>query len=139
MGKISKKKSKSNKADVGVTSLSCTIASYATDSAIVPRSTKGCIFCWICLDENHCSTEDPLVRDCSCGGSAGWGHLNCIIQYARQKSKEIGEGNIGDEVDWTNPFVHCPNCHQFYSRRLKKDLADELVSFVKTNNPVTHL
>lgn len=36
--------------------------------------------CYICLDLG----AGPLVRACSCRGSAGWVHLECLVNYARR-------------------------------------------------------
>ena len=132
MGKKSKKKSKSNKSAVTSTSSTPDAAIATLDNLYPPYPVPPeDASCWICLDENH-STEDPLVRDCSCRGSAGWGHLNCIIQYARQKSKEIGEGGNEKQEDWTHPFILCHNCHQIHNKRLMVDVANELVLFAQT-------
>ena len=140
MGKKSKKKGKGNKS--GATSSSSALSPNTTDVSIIsldnlyppyPVPPKDAD-CWICLEDNH-SAEDPLVRDCSCRGSAGWGHLSCITQYAQQKSKEFGEGNTVRVFEWMRPFSSCPNCHQLYNKRLTIDLANELVSFTRRNMP----
>jgi E3 ubiquitin-protein ligase DOA10 len=45
--------------------------------------------CYICLDEGPDEEGKPLVRDCSCrGDTAGFAHLSCIIEYAKQKKKK---------------------------------------------------
>ena len=34
------------------------------------KISKASASCWICLEERHNDTEEPLVRDCSCRGDA---------------------------------------------------------------------
>ena len=69
--------------------------------------------CWICLEEGPDETGAPLVRDCSCRGSAGFAHLSCLVKYAETQSKNAFErafesGAI-DYVAMVEGFKKCPN------------------------------
>jgi len=45
--------------------------------------------CWICHDEGTDELGEPLRRDCSCRGlDSGFVHLSCLVEYAKQKTKQ---------------------------------------------------
>ncbi|KAL7553639.1 hypothetical protein ACHAWF_016944 [Thalassiosira exigua] len=103
------------------------------------RRCKGCIVaneplklqprpkpsCFICLGEGEDETGAPLRRDCSCrGDAAGFAHLPCLVQYAKQKSAE----NFAQTKQWTT----CPNCLQEYGAKLALDMVSQYISFVET-------
>ena len=67
--------------------------------------------CYICLGEGPDEKGNPLVRDCSCRGSAGWAHLQCLFDYAEQQS--VG-GRKRDSGKLIKAWTACPNCHQRY-------------------------
>jgi hypothetical protein len=89
--------------------------------------------CYVCLDELDESNK-PTVRNCSCrGDAAGFAHLSCIIKYAEGKSTEAL--NSSAENKFTEPWIICPNCHQFYCGKLALDLANAFVEFVEREYP----
>ena len=83
--------------------------------------------CYFCLDEGLDESGKPPVRDCSCrGDSAGFAHLSCMIEYAKQKSNQAA----GKDFDkFTEPWYHCPNCKQLFKSQLSLDLTSAFVSF----------
>ena len=85
--------------------------------------------CYFCLEEGSNEVGgEPLVRDCSCRGDSGFAHLSCIDKYAKQKSKQAGNGDLNA---FALPWTHCPNCHQRYQNQLKLDLSSAFVSFAE--------
>ena len=83
--------------------------------------------CYFCLDEGLDESGKPPVRDCSCrGNSAGFAHLSCMIEYAKQKSNQAA----GKDFDkFTEPWYQCPNCKQQFKSQLSLDLTSAFVSF----------
>ena len=85
--------------------------------------------CYFCLDELD-EAGMPLVRDCSCrGDSAGFAHLSCIVQYAKQKCK-LAQGT--DLSSYLEPWITCLGCKQMYQNQLSHDLTSALLSFTET-------
>ena len=96
--------------------------------------------CWVCLDgdgdcnswmtswrqwmNNNNSTDkvEPLRRDCSCRGLAGYAHLSCLAEYAML--------NQNDLVHWDDQQYHklrtlwteCHVCKQPYQNELSMDM-----------------
>ena len=91
-------------------------AEAKADAENAPRSANGdgnAPSCWICLEEGPDDTGAPLVRDCSCRGSAGFAHLSCLVKYAETQSRNAFErafesGAI-DYVAMVEGFKKCPN------------------------------
>lgn len=94
----------------------------------------GVAACYICLGEG--TDEDsgePLRRDCSCRGSdAGFSHLSCLVEYAKQKSMSW-DGKYSHSFQ--NPWIRCFRCDQLYQNELANDMASEFVSFVGREYP----
>ena len=90
-----------------------------------PPSPPGAT-CWICLDDTG-----PLVRDCSCRGSAGFAHRSCTVEYAERKTRDRCD-RVADTPD-EDPWRKCPNCRQPYRNELAHDLATERVRFAEEN------
>ena len=83
--------------------------------------------CWICLEEGPDDSGQPLRRDCSCRGSdSGYGHVSCIIKYAKEKSMVSNS---------SEPWSTCPNCNQKYQHDLAFDLADAALSYIEQRCP----
>ena len=96
----------------------------------------GAAVCYICLEEEGADTkvENPLVRDCSCrGDSAGFAHLHlpCIIQYAKEKSKQANGMSPAALTAFTVPWQTCPNCKQPYKNKLSLNLTSAFILFAK--------
>jgi hypothetical protein len=84
--------------------------------------------CWICLDEESDEAGNLPVRNCSCRGEdSGYAHLSCITKYAEQKSRE----NWDVLLEFTRPWVECPNCKQLYIGQLRIDLCDGYLKFIQ--------
>ena len=91
--------------------------------------------CWICLAEGPDESGEPLGRDCSCRGGSGFAHLSCILEYAKQKSRQWDESEEDPGFELTEPWRECPNCHQKYQNDLADSLADECLSFAEEKYP----
>eukprot|EP00571_Detonula_confervacea_P002527 CAMPEP_0172319320 /NCGR_PEP_ID=MMETSP1058-20130122/37344_1 /TAXON_ID=83371 /ORGANISM="Detonula confervacea, Strain CCMP 353" /LENGTH=454 /DNA_ID=CAMNT_0013034333 /DNA_START=28 /DNA_END=1393 /DNA_ORIENTATION=+ len=76
-----------------------------------------------------------LVRDCSCRGESGFGHLSCIAKYAERKYQDSDQDDNQDSLE---TWETCPNCNQYYQHELRLDLADALLAFLESfpNHPV---
>ncbi len=91
--------------------------------------------CWLCLEEGPHESGEPLVRDCSCRGSAGVAHISCIINYAQSESRRIYERDAvycSGPLKCIGPFYRCPNCKQTYQNDLRKTLAKVCIEFVES-------
>lgn len=102
------------------------VSSDASDPRRAPPGAQ----CWICLEGPADGNDEPLRRDCACRGSDGYVHLGCFSSYAARRSEEIwcGEREAGPNMDWlafARPWESCPNCHQYFSGRLRLDIARE--------------
>jgi hypothetical protein len=95
-------------------------------------SIDGEAVCYLCLDGGvDESSGQPLRRDCACRGTdAGFVHLSCLAGYAETKSKQTNK-----MVEFVDPWVECPSCHQVYQNELAVDIATEFVSFVRRQYP----
>jgi len=95
----------------------------------------GAAVCYICLEEegaDDTKVENPLVRDCSCrGDSAGFAHLPCIIQYAKEKSKQANDMSPAALTAFAVPWQFCPNCKQLYKNKLSLNLTSAFILFAK--------
>ena len=99
--------------------------SYLSTLTLAPRDAA----CWICLGEGD-DTDGQLRRACACRGeSAGFAHLSCLAEYAKQKCKVVPDWMA---ADFTTPWVYCSNCEQPFMGTLGLDMANEFVSFVET-------
>ena len=96
---------------------------------IMTSNDDGEAVCYLCLDGGVDDAGQPLRRDCACRGSdAGFVHLSCLTNYAASKSKQA-------KPEFVDPWLECPNCHQFYQNELGIDIATEFVSFVRRQYP----
>ncbi len=84
--------------------------------------------CYICLDEGPDEAGKPLVRDCSCRGTAGFAHLSCNIEYAEQKSKQADDS---DPADFATPWATCNSCKQPFQNQVSLDLSSAFDSFAE--------
>jgi hypothetical protein len=87
--------------------------------------------CYLCLDAEADENSQPLQRDCSCRGTdAGFVHLICLTNFAASKSKQARDTN-----EFSDPWLNCPHCHQYYQNELGIDIANMFVSFVRRQYP----
>lgn len=84
--------------------------------------------CWICLEGGQDESGQPLRRDCSCRGNAGFAHVSCIIKFAEVKCKEITEYEAGVFDD---PWTICHHCKQPYQNDLALDVSAACVPFAE--------
>ncbi|KAK1740132.1 hypothetical protein QTG54_009082 [Skeletonema marinoi] len=89
--------------------------------------------CWLCLEEGPDDSGAPLVRDCSCRGHSGFAHLQCLVQYAKSKTKDFAERG---ELTLSTMFVEklferCPNCKQEFQGDLYYEMTKAQLSFVE--------
>ncbi|KAL9186608.1 hypothetical protein ACHAXT_005846 [Thalassiosira profunda] len=89
------------------------------DGAPAPSPPSDNPVCWLCLADGPDESGKPLRRDCSCRGSSGFAHFDCIVNYVKQKADPGGVGN-----HWKN--CHC--CRQNYRGELAFDVAAECVA-----------
>ena len=91
----------------------------------VPNSA----LCYICLDEGPDEAGKPLVRDCSCrGNTAGFAHQSCIMEYAKQKSKQAADSDLWA---FSTPWDDCNNCNQPFQNQVALDLSSGFISFAE--------
>jgi hypothetical protein len=96
--------------------------------AEVVMASEGGAVCYLCLDGG---LLEPLRRDCACRGTdAGFVHLSCLTNYAETKSKQAR-----GMIEFRDPWMDCPSCHQAYQNELRNDIATEFVSFVRRQYP----
>jgi hypothetical protein len=81
--------------------------------------------CYFCLGE-EADEGKPLVRDCSCRGSAGFSHFTCLTKYIEQKCKQADYME-----EFVEPWTICNNCKQPFQNQLSIDLASSFVSFAE--------
>eukprot|EP00916_Digyalum_oweni_P006447 GHVL01011059.1.p1 GENE.GHVL01011059.1~~GHVL01011059.1.p1 ORF type:complete len:518 (+),score=107.68 GHVL01011059.1:182-1735(+) len=74
--------------------------------------------CRICLQDGQVEEDDPLIAPCSCKGSIGWVHLNCLRRWIDgRRSKDQG----------TTPHsfyyapLQCELCKKTYPIAIKVD------------------
>eukprot|EP00581_Thalassiosira_minuscula_P036830 CAMPEP_0184446440 /NCGR_PEP_ID=MMETSP0740-20130409/2924_1 /TAXON_ID=385413 /ORGANISM="Thalassiosira miniscula, Strain CCMP1093" /LENGTH=479 /DNA_ID=CAMNT_0026815777 /DNA_START=55 /DNA_END=1494 /DNA_ORIENTATION=- len=101
------------------------MAANSSNSSL-PQCHRHDATCWICFDG-----EQPLRRDCSCrGDSAGFVHVSCLVDYAKQISRQNG-----GKKKFVESWRICPSCRQPYQNELAVDLATEFVAFVEKEYP----
>jgi hypothetical protein len=84
--------------------------------------------CYICLEEGADDEGMPLMRDCSCCGSAGFVHLTCIAEAAKHKCRLAAAEDVTAFVE---PWENCPGCKQRYTNQLSIDLSDAFIEFAE--------
>ena len=85
--------------------------------------------CWICLEESE--DHRPLRRDCACrGDSAGFAHLDCLVEYCSRKENDfVEEWEEWDADEYVDADLDlllvvqdcwkaCPNCTHEFGREL---------------------
>eukprot|EP00571_Detonula_confervacea_P002336 CAMPEP_0172332054 /NCGR_PEP_ID=MMETSP1058-20130122/62241_1 /TAXON_ID=83371 /ORGANISM="Detonula confervacea, Strain CCMP 353" /LENGTH=468 /DNA_ID=CAMNT_0013049331 /DNA_START=1091 /DNA_END=2497 /DNA_ORIENTATION=- len=108
-------------------------AEFQHPSPTLTADNKSAPCCYICLEEGHDESGQPLRRDCSCRGeSAGFAHLSCIAKYAEQKSQDW---NGHDTGKFAEPWKTCANCRRHYQNKLALDLAIQFVAFAERQHP----
>ena len=95
-------------------------------------SIDGEAVCYLCLDGGvDESSGQPLRRDCACRGTdAGFVHLSCLAGYAAAKSRKTNK-----MIEFVDPWVECPSCHQEYQNEFVVDIATEFLLFVRRHYP----
>src|SRR6056300_910124 len=91
--------------------------------------------CWICLEEGPDESGQPLRRDCSCRGEhAGFAHLSCTINYAKQKSKNAAETYEFRTNVFVEPWEKCHHCKQKFRSNLALELSAACVTFAENTH-----
>ena len=93
-----------------------------SDNARVDGSQHAC---FLCLDDEQ--TEDsPIVRDCACRGTAGYVHIDCLVELAKSKARQnatvdgkFGASSGGIPVPW----IECITCHQEFRKTSRSRIA----------------
>ena len=85
--------------------------------------------CWICSAEGPYDGNGPLRRECSCRDGAGFAHLSCIVEQAKEKSRQWDGGKSLKE--FREPWRNCPKCQFPYLGQLAINLQIEFVSFAE--------
>ena len=82
------------------------------------RTTDSQLSCFLCLDDEH-TDGNPIVRDCACRGTAGYVHVDCLVEFAKSKSRQIDSemksvklGTFSGGI--ANPWIECITCRQEY-------------------------
>jgi len=100
-------------------------------SSLASSEDDGAAVCYLCLGGGDDEDGQPLRRDCACRGTdAGFFHLECLVKYAASKSKQAS-----DMIEFIEPWIVCPGCHQYYQNELRIDIATRFVSFVRRQYP----
>ena len=98
--------------------------------------------CWICLDED--TDGNPLRRSCACRGSAGYAHLECMIQYATRHFETMVQKVEKDANRPLKPYaafdvwIKCATCKQSFQRLLAIDMLERLLLLVEDCFPNNH-
>lgn len=87
--------------------------------------------CFICLEEGDDGRGRPLLRDCSCRGSAGWAHFDCLVKYAREKSEALIAKGSYMPCQLSDVWVVCCNCKQEFQKDLSVAMASSCVEYIK--------
>jgi hypothetical protein len=102
------------------------------DASSLPSDINEVAVCYLCLDGGLDDADQPLRRDCACRGTdAGFVHLACLTKYAESKSTPA----CRDMIEFVNPWVACPHCHQEYQNELRIDIATKFISSVRRRYP----
>jgi len=86
--------------------------------------------CYICL-EGDGSGRRPLLRDCSCRGSAGWVHFDCLVQYAEKKSEALFEKGRYSPNELGDVWGVCYTCKQEFQNDLFVAMATRYANFIE--------
>lgn len=80
--------------------------------------------CGICLCDDR-TKDNPIVRDCACRGTAGYIHLQCLVDLAHSRANTMSDemassrkiGNIGSTLggETMNPYEDCNTCKQSFA------------------------
>jgi len=131
MGKKSKRQC-SKKDATGKTASASTSSNLPADGKPRYPAPPHGASCWICLDEEPDELGQPIMRDCSCRGDSGFGHVSCIVKYAEEKSKG---GLIKTIAKFRPTWTQCHCCHQDYRGQLSLTMTDRMISFCEKNYP----
>ena len=93
------------------------------------KEEAGDAVCYICL-EGCDGREQLLLRDCSCRGSSGWAHFDCLVKYA-QKTETLIEEKRYSPDQLTDIWVRCCNCKQDLQNDLCVAMATRYVNFIE--------
>lgn len=68
------------------------------DNMVADDDDNPC--CWICLAEGPNEEGEPLLNGrCSCRGSAGYFHLDCVTEHAKSQTKSAVESSSCSHFD----------------------------------------
>ena len=94
-----------------------------------PTETEEVHPCWICLSDEPDDNDKLPVRDCSCKDTdAGYAHISCLINYAKQQSDKVANNETKEE--FVMAWAKCTNCNQPYQHDLAIELANALLKFI---------
>ena len=88
------------------------------DEAVAPspEPTVDELLCFVCLEgaSSSVATEAIIHGGCGCRGSAGYGHLACLVQLA-QSDPRWTSGNYLAADDYSTRWTKCPTCRQSWT------------------------
>ena len=96
----------------------------------------GEAMCFICL-EGDGGRERPLLRDCSCRGSSGWSHFDCMSKYADQQSQELLDKKQYSPDQLREIWGTCCNCKQELQNNMSTGMAAAFVNFIEQQTDYT--
>ena len=88
--------------------------------------------CYVCFGEGPDDLGQPLIRDCSCRGTAGFMHLTCLVEFAEHKTVQW---NGEDPLDLAKAWETCTHCKQEFQGQLAIDLANKFLAFTQARYP----
>mmetsp|Transcript_1221 Transcript_1221/g.2670 ORF Transcript_1221/g.2670 Transcript_1221/m.2670 type:complete len:494 (-) Transcript_1221:509-1990(-) len=78
------------------------------------------IQCYICWDDDNTTYENnPIRRDCGCKGTAGWVHVNCLVEAIKSRNSLLD--------NWNRPWSRCQQCMQFYEEPTRTTLKERIL------------
>ena len=92
-----------------------TITSLSVHNSTSMTDNKVEIQCYICL-ESKTTEDNPIRRDCGCSGTAGWVHVQCVIESAKSKGGLL-------HPSWTM----CGVCTQPFAEPTKRALEEAML------------
>ena len=72
--------------------------------------------CYICLEDDADSNNQPLLRNCACRGDAGWAHIACLVEFAASKVTEAQRDPSINILPFWDKCILCKTPHMQYMR-----------------------
>ena len=98
---------------------------------VLEKDEEGSYACRICLSEES-TTENPLITPCTCSGSMGLVHLECLQRWL---SSKIATRDHNNSTSYSWKTLECELCKFQYPDKIKvKNNVYDLLSVKKPEN-----